>query len=232
MKSEYFSAIFNPFASQAPPVQSQQVSQPQQHQPDLVNFFDAPAASNPSQPQAAANNPFASFTAPNPVTQPQQSMGAPSSNPFEAFPPTNNFGQMPTTGPFSTPAPSYGAPSQQTFNPFGNAVPPASAPIPNATPNFGGYSQTPFCKFSDMAYYYYFSASGNGTYNQPSFFDSQVQRPAGQSNTIDPLSSMVGNMSIGQPYQYQQNQQWQPPTYNSQAQPFGNPYAPPFQPQQ
>lgn len=42
---------------------------PQPHQPDLVNFFDAPA-SNPMANQPSApigNNPFAAFGAPPPV---------------------------------------------------------------------------------------------------------------------------------------------------------------------
>lgn len=145
--NSHFLAIFNPFASQAPCVQA---SQPQQNQPDLVNFFDAPAPGNPSQ--TVANNPFASFTAP---TQPQSqtSMGTPSSNPFGAFQPTNNFGQMPASGPFSTPAPQYGAVSQPTFNPFGNAT----GAVSNAPSNFGGYPQAPFCKFVNKTFYFFFS---------------------------------------------------------------------------
>lgn len=238
-------AIFNPFASQpAPPTQQMP---PQQNQPDLVNFFDAPApAGMPQQQQqaSAANNPFASFTAPNPIGQPPQQPASASSNPFSAFPPTS----YPTNGPFGAPAPTYGAPpqslppsqppqqQQQTFNPFGNA--PTSVPISSAPNNFGGiYSQTPF-------------SSGDGSYNQPSFFDSQMQKPPGQpvnpnSQHVDQsLSSLVGNMSINQqppaysqPYQFQP--QWQPPTQQpmySQAPPqqqFGNPYATgAYQPQQ
>jgi hypothetical protein len=81
-----------------------------------------------------------------------------------------------------------------------------------------------------------FTASGDGSYNQPSFFDSQMQKPPTTNNVDQSLSSMVGNMSLNQqaPYQYQQqaapwqapNQQpqWQMPTQQP-AQPFGNPYA-------
>lgn len=45
---------------------------PQQNQPDLVNFFDTPAALPNQQPSTVpvANNPFAAFTTPNPVAQP------------------------------------------------------------------------------------------------------------------------------------------------------------------
>ncbi|KAI6182833.1 Phosphatidylinositol-binding clathrin assembly protein unc-11 [Aphelenchoides bicaudatus] len=223
--------VFNPFATQQAP-------QPQQ--PDLVNFFDTPSAMSNQVPQpAAGNNPFAAFGAPAPIQQPIQQQiqpqAAPASNPFGAFPPTSYNQPMAPSGPFASqpynpaippampPAPQ---PQQQAFNPFGNAAAPASVPAP--TSNFGSiYSQTPF-------------SSTDGSYTQPSFFDSQMQKPAVPpppvSNNVDQsLSSLVGNMSLNQqPYQYQQQAPWQMPgqqpatsMYGQQppAQPFGNPYA-------
>lgn len=59
-------AAFNPFAAQAPVPQ----------QPDLVNFFDTPAAPLQQQQTSAAapsNNPFASFGAPPPAPPSQPS---------------------------------------------------------------------------------------------------------------------------------------------------------------
>jgi hypothetical protein len=62
-----FLAVFNPFASQPAP----QSMPPQQQQPDLVNFFDAPAQSGMQgqgpPPQASGSNPFAAFGAPAPI---------------------------------------------------------------------------------------------------------------------------------------------------------------------
>jgi hypothetical protein len=68
--------------------------------------------------------------------------------------------------------------------------------------------------------------------------------PPGTNNADQSLSNLVGNMSLNQqqPYQYQQQPQWQMPTqqaptsmYGQPQQQFGNPYnnSGPFQtPQQ
>lgn len=87
-----------------------------------------------------------------------------------------------------------------------------------------------------------FLAGGDGSYSQPSFFDSQMQKPPGTANVDQSLSNLVGNMSLSQQpatSMYGQQPQWQMPTQQPQwqmptqppAQPFGtNPYAAPFQP--
>ncbi|KAI6241427.1 ENTH domain-containing protein [Aphelenchoides fujianensis] len=177
-------AQFNPFAAQPPAPQ----------QPDLVNFFDTPAAPLQQQPlpsAAPSNNPFASFGAPPPAPPSQPSAQAGGVNPPPTSPPQQPMG---AGGPFGSTAPAYpplpqAAPqppaASQSFNPFGNA-PAASSAAPI---NPGIYNQTPF-------------SANDGSYNQPSFFDSHMQKqqtgngtPSGQ-NVDQSLSNLMGNMSV------------------------------------